>query len=55
MLFQGTFDTALYRRVRDILHAEVELGFADNGAWDDLEQRADLHRSPQPIGLAVGI
>jgi anaerobic magnesium-protoporphyrin IX monomethyl ester cyclase len=54
MLFQGTFDTELYRRVRDILHEEVELGTARDDAWYDLEERVELHRSPRPIGLAVG-
>ena len=54
MLFQGTFDTALYRRVRDILHQEVQGALADDGAWDDLEERVHLHRSPQPVSLAVG-
>jgi len=54
MLFQGTFDTELYRRVRDILHDEVERGFEDDAAWDELEERVELHRSPQPVGLAVG-
>lgn len=54
MLFQGTFDTELYRRVRDILHQEVETGLWDHQAWDELEDRVDLHRSPRPVGLAVG-
>jgi anaerobic magnesium-protoporphyrin IX monomethyl ester cyclase len=54
MLFQGTFDTILYRRVRDILHEEVESGTASESAWDDLEDRVHLHRSPRPISLAVG-
>ena len=54
MLFQGTFDTELYRRVRDILHEEVESGFVNEGAWNDLEDRVHLHRSPRPISLAVG-
>jgi anaerobic magnesium-protoporphyrin IX monomethyl ester cyclase len=54
MLFQGTFDTELYRQVRDILHEEVETGWPDDGAWDELEDRVHLHRSPQPISLAVG-
>ena len=55
MLFQGTFDTALYRHVRDILHEEAESGRADDAAWDELEDRVHLHRSPEPISLAVGI
>jgi anaerobic magnesium-protoporphyrin IX monomethyl ester cyclase len=54
MLFQGTFDTELYRRVRDILHQENESGFFDEDAWDELERRVHLHRSPEPIELAVG-
>jgi anaerobic magnesium-protoporphyrin IX monomethyl ester cyclase len=54
MLFQGTFDTKLYRRVRDIMHREVESGFVDESAWDELEQSVHLHRSPEPIELAVG-
>jgi anaerobic magnesium-protoporphyrin IX monomethyl ester cyclase len=54
MLFQGTFDTELYRHVRDIMHREVESGFFDEGAWEELEQRVHLHRSPEPIELAVG-
>jgi anaerobic magnesium-protoporphyrin IX monomethyl ester cyclase len=54
MLFQGTFDTALYRHVRDILHQEAESGLADEEAWDELENRVHLHRSPEPVSLAVG-
>jgi anaerobic magnesium-protoporphyrin IX monomethyl ester cyclase len=54
MLFQGTFDTDLYRRVRDILHREVESGFADDLPWNALEDRVHLHRSPEPLHLAVG-
>lgn len=54
MLFQGTFDTELYRRVRDILHEQVELGGVDDKAWYELEERVDMHRSPRPVGLAVG-
>jgi anaerobic magnesium-protoporphyrin IX monomethyl ester cyclase len=54
MLFQGTFDSDLYRRVRDILHQEVESGFPDHLAWQELENRVHLHRSPEPFSLAVG-
>jgi anaerobic magnesium-protoporphyrin IX monomethyl ester cyclase len=54
MLFQGTFDSDLYRRVRDILHGEVESGCLNNDAWDELEDRVHLHRSPRPVSLAVG-
>jgi anaerobic magnesium-protoporphyrin IX monomethyl ester cyclase len=54
MLFKGTFETELYRRVRDLLHREVESGTPDEQAWDLLEDRVHLHRSPQPVSLAVG-
>ena len=54
MLFQGTFDTELYRCVRDILHEEVSTGIFDHEAWDELENRVDLHRSPRPVGVAAG-
>jgi anaerobic magnesium-protoporphyrin IX monomethyl ester cyclase len=54
MLFQGTYDTTLYRRVRDILHAEVEGRVADDAAWQALAGMAYLHRSPRPFSLALG-
>lgn len=54
MLFQGTFDTHLYRRVRDILHEEAETGVSLHSAWDEIEERIDQHRSPRPVSLAVG-
>jgi anaerobic magnesium-protoporphyrin IX monomethyl ester cyclase len=53
MLFQGTFDTHLYRRVRDILHQEVETGALLPARWDELEGCVELHRSPQPISFAA--
>jgi len=53
MLFQGTYDTAFYRAVRDLLHAEVETGRIDDARWDDLATRAHGHRSPEPVILAV--
>ncbi len=51
MLFQGTYDTAFYRMVRDALHAEIPSGKTDDGVWDDLAERAAACRSPQPIRL----
>lgn len=55
MLFQGAYDTALYRKVRDILHSEAETRRFDDDAWDELEEQAHLHhRSPQPFRLALG-
>ncbi len=54
MLFQGTYDTALYRKVRDLLHAEVDEGLINDDAWEGLEAQAHLHRSPYPSTLALG-
>ena len=54
MLFQGAYDTALYRKVRDILHREVETLRFDDEAWARLEALAHLHRSPHPSSLALG-
>ncbi len=54
MLFQGTFDTALYREVRDILHREVESGVHDDGPWTRLAHRSASLRSPAPSILHMG-
>jgi anaerobic magnesium-protoporphyrin IX monomethyl ester cyclase len=53
MLFQGAYSSALYRKVRDVLHAEVEADFADDDAWTQLEAEAGHHRSPHPFRLSV--
>jgi anaerobic magnesium-protoporphyrin IX monomethyl ester cyclase len=54
MLFQGTFETAFYRRIRDLLHREVETGQADERGWDLLEEEAHANRSPAPMCVAAG-
>ena len=54
MLFQGTYDTAFYRKVRDLLHEEVETGERDEETWAQLSEQAHFHRSPRPFRLAVG-
>jgi anaerobic magnesium-protoporphyrin IX monomethyl ester cyclase len=54
MLFQGTYDSAFYRKVRDLLHQEVDNGHRDDLAWKALELQAALHRSPAPSSLALG-
>jgi anaerobic magnesium-protoporphyrin IX monomethyl ester cyclase len=54
MLFQGTYHTALYRKVRDLLHDEADIGVHDDFAWVELEEQAHFHRSPEPFSLAVG-
>ncbi len=53
MLFQGTYSTALYRQVRDVLHAEVETAAHNDEAWRRLEADAYEHRSPHPFRLSV--
>ena len=53
MLFQGAYSTALYRKVRDALHAENEAAAADDDAWARLEAEADQHRSPHPFRLSL--
>lgn len=51
MLFQGTFDTAFYRMVRDALHAEVPNALAGDLRWHDLARRTAQHRSPAPVRM----
>lgn len=56
MMFQGTYETPFYRKVRDLLHAEVrEVGWDDaegrrrlEERWTELESVADGHRSERP-------
>ena len=54
MLFQGTFTTSFYRKVRDLLHREVGVGSTSDHReldreWARLADRADRHRSPDPL------
>jgi anaerobic magnesium-protoporphyrin IX monomethyl ester cyclase len=53
MLFQGAYSTALYRKVRDVLHAEIEAPAPDDDAWTQLETEAFHHRSPHPFRLSL--
>jgi anaerobic magnesium-protoporphyrin IX monomethyl ester cyclase len=48
MLFNGTFNTQFYRKVRDVLHLDVELRRTDQACWVDLAAQAQLHRHHQP-------
>ena len=48
MLFQGTFDTAFYRQVRDALHAEAATGVPQQLRWNDLSAMARSHRTDAP-------
>ena len=52
MLFQGAYSTALYRKVRDALHADIETA-QDDEAWTQLEAEAFHHRSPHPLRLSL--
>jgi anaerobic magnesium-protoporphyrin IX monomethyl ester cyclase len=56
MLFQGTYTTGFYRRVRDLLHREVDdgPGVELDAAWTLLEADEEAHRSPDPVALAPG-
>lgn len=53
MLFQGTYDTAFYRAVRNLLHNEVETRRFDDRAWQALSEKANAHRSLSPSMLAA--
>ena len=52
MLFQGTYTTAFYRRLRDVLHAEVANGAIDAGRWFALAEEEAAHRSLRPTEIA---
>jgi anaerobic magnesium-protoporphyrin IX monomethyl ester cyclase len=52
MLFQGTYTTAFYRRLRDALHDEVRTGGTDDVQWALLERAEREHRSAQPLVAA---
>jgi anaerobic magnesium-protoporphyrin IX monomethyl ester cyclase len=52
MLFQGTYTTAFYRRLRDALHAEARDGVPDAGLWFALGDEELAHRSVQPVCIA---
>ncbi|HEX2092269.1 MAG TPA: radical SAM protein [Longimicrobiaceae bacterium] len=46
MLFHGTFGSAFYRRVRDVLHREARTGAPDDAPWEALAEEA---ASPLPV------
>jgi anaerobic magnesium-protoporphyrin IX monomethyl ester cyclase len=43
MLFEGTFPTSFYRRVRDVLHEENRRGVFDDARWAALADEAAEH------------
>ena len=50
MLFQGTYTTAFYRRLRDALHAEVR--GAEPARWFELDEDERSHRTQAPTEIA---
>lgn len=54
MLFQGTYETGFYRRIRDLLHREVEAAKPDTFGWQVLERQAHSYRSPTPMRVVAG-
>jgi anaerobic magnesium-protoporphyrin IX monomethyl ester cyclase len=48
MLFQGTYSTAFYRRIRDQLHDEVRHRAPDDARWATSAVDAESHRSETP-------
>ncbi len=54
VLFEGAFDTAFYRMVRDALHADVALRRRGEDGWADLAAWADAHRTgATPVRLSA--
>jgi anaerobic magnesium-protoporphyrin IX monomethyl ester cyclase len=49
MLFQGTYTTEFYRRLRDALHDEARDGAPDAALWFALSEDEMAHRSVQPV------
>jgi anaerobic magnesium-protoporphyrin IX monomethyl ester cyclase len=49
MLFQGTYTTDFYRRLRDALHDEARDGVPDAALWFALSEDEMAHRSVQPV------
>jgi anaerobic magnesium-protoporphyrin IX monomethyl ester cyclase len=54
MLFQGTYTTDFYRRLRDALHDEVSAGRTDDTRWARLSAEEARNRSEQPF-VAAGV
>jgi len=52
MLFQGTYTTAFYRRLRDALHDEARAPTTDD-RWAVLAREERAHRSAEPLVAPV--
>jgi anaerobic magnesium-protoporphyrin IX monomethyl ester cyclase len=54
MLFNGTYTTEFYRRLRDALHQEARAGEPNDLLWASLAQQEAQHRTPEPIAVLAG-
>jgi anaerobic magnesium-protoporphyrin IX monomethyl ester cyclase len=59
MLFQGTYHSSFYRRVRDLLHAEVPLNGSERAStldaeWHELERREPAARTQRIAAASAG-
>jgi anaerobic magnesium-protoporphyrin IX monomethyl ester cyclase len=52
MLFQGTYTTEFYRRLRDALHGEVRTRIADDARWTAFARDEWAHRTAMPRASA---
>jgi anaerobic magnesium-protoporphyrin IX monomethyl ester cyclase len=54
MLFEGTYSTAFYRLVRDMLHDEVRTKSRNDFRWAQLGHEGGKRRCDNPVLLATG-
>ena len=47
MMFHGTYTTDFYRKIRDLLHEEVQLHSVIERRWRDLVDLEAQYRSPE--------
>jgi anaerobic magnesium-protoporphyrin IX monomethyl ester cyclase len=53
MLFHGTYGTAFYRRLRDVLHDEARTGQRLDAVWAGLAREEPEHRSERPTAVPL--
>ena len=53
MLFDGTYSTSFYRRIRNLLHQEASTRTPDDAAWRELAEVEASFRSAEPLRLAA--
>ena len=52
MLFHGTYTTAFYRQLRDLLHEDARTRLPDLARWRAIESEEATHRSAEPLVAA---